>query len=102
MAAHLELSEDEFIQQFTRVRDDRQGLSLRDKPNHECILLDGSNCRVQAVKPQQCRDFPNLWNFPGFQEECKAIPVSMDDEEYRRQIKVATGRKLPAKRPESC
>ncbi|HEU5396977.1 MAG TPA: YkgJ family cysteine cluster protein [Verrucomicrobiae bacterium] len=74
LAAFLQLSEYDFIQQFTRLRHDRRGLALMDKPNGECIFLDGDNCAVQSVKPQQCRDFPNLWNFPGFEKICQAIP----------------------------
>jgi Fe-S-cluster containining protein len=93
MAAHLELDEPEFIERFTRLRPDRRGLSLKDKDNGECALLDGDNCRVQAVKPQQCRDFPNLWRFPGFETKCYALPVEIEDEgEYRRRIAAATGR----------
>jgi len=95
MANHLELSEDGFIQEFTRVSRDRKSLALKDKGNGECIFLDGTECRVQPVKPQQCRDFPNLWNFPGFEKECDAIALPVGEEEYRRRIKQATGRELP-------
>ncbi|PHX94050.1 MAG: zinc/iron-chelating domain-containing protein, partial [Pedosphaera sp.] len=38
------MSEHEFIQQFTRLRPDRRGLALMDKPNGECVFLDGENC----------------------------------------------------------
>jgi uncharacterized protein len=48
------------------------------------------------VKPQQCRDFPNLWNFPGFEKVCHAVPKLVEEEEYRRLIQRATGRSLPA------
>jgi len=61
LAAFKGMSEPDFIQQFTRLRWDRGGLALPEKPNGECIFLDGENCAVQSVKPQQCRDFPNLW-----------------------------------------
>ena len=74
LAAFKKISESEFIQQFTRLRSDRRGLVLQDKPNGECIFLDGNDCSVQPVKPQQCRDFPNRWNFPGFEKICHAIP----------------------------
>lgn len=86
------LGEHEFIQHFTRLRADRQGLALMDKANGECIFLDGESCAVQAVKPQQCRDFPNLWNFPGFEKTCHAVPRLVSEEEYRRLIQLATGR----------
>jgi hypothetical protein len=74
MAAHLGLPLEQFIQEFTRLRANRQGLSLTEKANGECILLEGKDCRVNAVKPEQCRGFPNRWRFPGWQEKCKAIP----------------------------
>jgi len=87
------LGEHEFIQQFTRLTSDRRGLALRDKENGECIFLEGESCAVQAVKPQQCRDFPNLWNFPGFEKICHAIPREVSAEEYERCVLAATGRK---------
>jgi uncharacterized protein len=94
LANHLGLDERDFIQQFTRLRADRRGLALMDKPNGECIFLEGENCAVQSVKPQQCRDFPNLWNFPGFERICRAVPALVSDEEYRRRVAAATGRSL--------
>ncbi len=92
LAAYLGLGERDFIQQFTRLRSDRRGLALMDKPSGECIFLEGENCAVQPVKPQQCRDFPNLWNFPGFERICRAVPMVVSDEEYRRRVAAATGR----------
>lgn len=92
LAAFKGLSEYEFIQKYTRLREDRTGLALHEKPNGECIFLDGNDCSVQPVKPQQCRDFPNLWNFPGFETQCCAIPRLVGDEEWRKLVKEATGR----------
>ncbi len=77
MAAHLGLTEAEFIAAFTRLRTNRQGLSLREKDNHECIMLDGIECRVHPVKPVQCRGFPNKWRFPGWRDVCQAEAVPM-------------------------
>lgn len=74
LAQFLNRSEFDFIQEFTRLRADRLGLSLIEKANGDCIFLEGNVCLVQAVKPQQCRDFPNGWNFPGFESLCKAVP----------------------------
>ena len=74
LATFLGLSEFDFIQRYTRLRPDRRGLALQDKPNGECIFLEGHDCSVQPVKPQQCRDFPNKWNFPGFEKICRAVP----------------------------
>ena len=73
----LGVGEMDFIAEFTRLRSNRQGLSLLEKENHECIMLDGNSCRIHPVKPSQCGGFPNKWNFPGWQEVCeaKAVPV---------------------------
>lgn len=79
IAGFLGMEEGEFIQEFTRIRSNRTGLSLVDKEGTtECIMLDGDACRIQAVKPRQCIGFPNEWNFPGWQLECKAIAVPRD------------------------
>ncbi len=97
MAAHLGISHHDFIQEFTRLTNDRRGLALRDKPDGECVFLDGIDCRVQPVKPQQCRDFPNLWNFPGFELHCRAISREVAVDEWRSLVRQATGRVvLPA------
>lgn len=77
IARHLDLPEEIFIEQYTEVRRDRRGLTLISRPNHECIFLDGIDCRIQAVKPDQCAGFPNQWNFPGWREVCEAIPVPL-------------------------
>ena len=65
----------EFIRDFTRLRTNRTGLSLIERDNHECVMLDGSDCRIHPVKPEQCRGFPNSWNFPGWRQLCKAVAV---------------------------
>lgn len=91
IAAFKGLSESLFIQQFMRLREDRQGLALKERPNGECVFLEGDDCSIQPVKPQQCRDFPNLWNFPGAEKSCRAIPLEVSEEEWRRLILKATG-----------
>ena len=86
LAAFKNLTEDEFIQRFTRLRWDRGGLALQEKPDGSCIFLEGDDCAVQPVKPQQCREFPNLWNFPGFEKTCRALPREVSEEEYQRRL----------------
>jgi uncharacterized protein len=86
LAAFKNLTENEFIQQYTRLRWDRGGLALQEKPDGSCIFLEGNDCTVQPVKPQQCRDFPNLWKFPGFEKICHAIPREVSEEEYDQRI----------------
>lgn len=92
IAAHRGLSEDEFIQRHTRLTRDRRGLSLVEKENGECLFLDGNRCAVQEVKPQQCRDFPNLWRFPGFEAKCRAKSHVLDTDDYVELVVKATGR----------
>ena len=61
LAAYKGVSEHEFIERFTRLRVDRRGLALKEQPDGACIFLEGRDCAVQPVKPQQCREFPNRW-----------------------------------------
>jgi len=76
IASFLGMAEHEFIQEFTRIRSNRMGLSLIDKhSSSKCIMLDGDQCRIQKVKPVRCCGFPNTWNFPGWEKECEAIAV---------------------------
>jgi Fe-S-cluster containining protein len=84
------MSEHDFIQQFTRLTSNRRGLALMDKPNGECIFLEAGQCAVQPVKPQQCRDFPNLWNFPGAEASCRALKRDVDVADYVRLVSAAT------------
>ena len=79
IAAHLGMSEYDFIQQYTRLTPQRTGLALIDKPNGECYFLEGRDCLLQPVKPAQCKGFPNTWNFPGWQEVCEAIPIEVEE-----------------------
>ncbi len=74
IARHVGVAEDDFIQRFTRLRPNRDGLALLDKANGECAFLEGHDCAIQAVKPGQCRGFPNTWNFPGWRDSCEAVP----------------------------
>jgi Fe-S-cluster containining protein len=92
MAGFKGMTEHDFIQAFTRLRADRQGLALMDKPNGECMFLDGQTCSVQPVKPQQCRDFPNLWDNPNASTSCQAIPRKVSEAQWRRLIRDTTGR----------
>ena len=86
LAAFKQMSEHDFIQRFARLRPDRRGLALKDNPDGSCIFLEEDSCAVQPVKPQKCKEFPNLWNFPGFEKVCHAIPREVSEEEYARRI----------------
>lgn len=66
----------EFTERYTRLNANRTGLSLIDKPDGECIFLQGRNiCAIQPVKPAQCSGFPNEWQFPGWRDLCEAVEI---------------------------
>ena len=73
IAAYLGMTVEDFIDRFTRITPDRQALSLTETGAGHCIFLDEDPpaCRIDAVKPRQCRDFPEHWNFPGWRNECE-------------------------------
>jgi Fe-S-cluster containining protein len=76
IARHLGLPPADFIARHTALRPSRSGLMLESNPDGSCIFLQGLNtCTIQSVKPRQCRDFPNAWNFPGWRDKCEAIEV---------------------------
>ncbi len=73
IANALDMPLDELIRGYTAVTHDRRSLTLVEQPNGHCIFLDeNGDCIIYAVRPQQCRDFPNKWNFPGFEKQCNA------------------------------
>ena len=55
MASDLGISRDAFVTRHVR----REGLrlSLRERPNGDCMLWDGG-CTVYTNRPRQCRTFP--------------------------------------------
>jgi Fe-S-cluster containining protein len=76
IAAHVALSEAEFIQTHTRLSANRQHLSIAEKEDGSCLFLEGENvCRIQPVKPIQCSGFPNQWRFEGWREICEAVEL---------------------------
>lgn len=85
LAEFLAVSERDFIERFTRLAADRRGLALTEKPGGDCVFLSDGACLVQSVKPQLCKDFPNGWNFPGFERLCQAKPLEVSEEEFQRR-----------------
>lgn len=73
IAGHLGISETEFTAQYTMLARNRRFLSLIEKPDGSCVFFEAEpvGCRINPVKPQQCRDFPEKWNFPGWEEQCR-------------------------------
>ena len=73
IAVFLGIPEDEFIQKHTVLTPDRKSLSLMEKEDGSCVYYDDNvkACILQSVKPQQCKDFPKVWNFPGWDVICE-------------------------------
>lgn len=79
MADYLGIPPEEFIARFTMLAPDRAGLILTEQPDGACIFLENNLCRVHAVKPLQCQDFPGNWNFTGFEKMCQARKIDEPD-----------------------
>jgi len=57
IAAHLGMTAKEFRGRY--VRRLWRGLSLKEKSNYDCVLLDsGGRCVAYEVRPLQCRTWP--------------------------------------------
>jgi uncharacterized protein len=57
IAAQLNMPAEDFDN--THVRHYSSGkMSLMEKRNGDCVLLQNNGCSVYSVRPQQCRDYP--------------------------------------------
>lgn len=79
IAQFVGMSDDQFIQRHTKLTKDRKGLTLLENKNGACSWLEGNECRLQPVKPKQCKGFPNDWNFDGWQQVCEALPLPISE-----------------------
>ena len=78
ISEHLGLTENDFIETYLTVSDDEY--IMKEKPC--CFLEADGKCRIQAIKPVVCKDFPHtgkpyrLYNMFGmftFAEECPVV-----------------------------
>jgi hypothetical protein len=77
VAASLGLEAGEFQRRY--VRRLWRGLSLREKENYDCVLLDGAGrCTAYEVRPLQCRIWPfwpsNLESPEAWDEAARRCP----------------------------
>lgn len=79
IAQALGLETGDFTARFTRLREDRRGLTLVDHPDGSCIFLEGTppSCRIQAAKPRQCREFPHGWRYEDWERICAAAGLEL-------------------------
>ena len=74
MAKELGLSANEFTEKYTKLWEQRNGLTLKNNQNGSRVLLKDRSCLVHSTKPKQCKDFPNNWRFKGWRQICDATP----------------------------
>ena len=80
IAAVLGFALYDFTARYTRLLDDRRGLSLTERPDGACIFLQADNtCLIQAAKPEQCRGFPHVWRSERLAAACAALRDTLDD-----------------------
>tara|TARA_B100000609_G_C17140062_1_gene395039 strand:+ start:56 stop:469 length:414 start_codon:yes stop_codon:yes gene_type:complete len=77
IAAFLGIEVQTLIDDYMALAPDRRKLTLIEREDGACIFLDQDDrCKIQPVKPQQCKDFPHKWNFEGWEQECPAIKMT--------------------------
>jgi Fe-S-cluster containining protein len=77
MAARLNMTEQAFIDRYTRLAPNRIQLALVDRPDGSCCFLSGNRCRIYDARPGQCRSFPSGWRVT---EGCPALDDLEADE----------------------
>jgi len=80
IAAFLDIPDAKFVVDYTQepdpaAREANGTLWLVDHPGEaqECVFLEDNRCRIHAVKPRQCRGFPNRWRTPGYEVFCEGM-----------------------------
>jgi len=62
----LGMAEAAFIESHATLARNRAQLTLKERPDGTCKFLDSvGHCRIYAVRPKQCRDFPHSWHVDG-------------------------------------
>lgn len=84
IAEYLEISEENFKEQF--IRQAGTGYSLIEKPNGDCIFLSGKKCKIYPVRPIQCTTWPfweaNIATIEAWRKCCNACPGSGSGRHY--------------------
>ncbi|MCP3943109.1 MAG: YkgJ family cysteine cluster protein [Desulfobacteraceae bacterium] len=70
IASFLKIDIHKFIADYTILTKDRTGLSLIEKEDKSCIFLTDIGCKINSIKPFQCREFPLGWKFSDFETIC--------------------------------
>lgn len=82
IAAFLNVSELEFIEHWTLLAPDRQGLILKSREDGSCIFLNSRNlCEINSVKPEKCKTFPFEWINPDSAQVCPSLAALLRSDE---------------------
>ena len=74
MAAYLGMDVYAFTERYTQLTFNRHDLSLIEGDAGRCIFLQDDNaCRIQPVKPAQCKGFPFLWRNEQLERTCPGL-----------------------------
>lgn len=74
IASFLNLDIYAFTEQYAIITGNRHNLSLIERPDGGCIFIqDDNTCRIQPVKPAQCKGFPFQWKTKQLKEICPAL-----------------------------
>ena len=74
IAQYLGMPPDRFLDQYTRLTQDRRALALNETSTGACIFLTAaSRCAIQNVKPRQCRDYPSRWHSAELMAACRGF-----------------------------
>jgi len=80
IAAFLGLDVYAFTERYTALTFNRRDLSLIEGEEGRCIFLqDDNTCRIQPVKPAQCKGFPFLWRSKQLERACPALREGAED-----------------------
>jgi Fe-S-cluster containining protein len=76
IADHLGIDRETFNTRYLHAAG--QGMSIREKPNGDCIFLEGMRCAIYPVRPTQCRTYPfwfkNLRSEEQWSRACRECP----------------------------
>jgi Fe-S-cluster containining protein len=89
IAAHLNMDEGEFLEQFASLHPDRLSLVLNDRGDGACSMLTEDNrCRIYPVRPKLCRTFPHEWVNVNSSEYCPALAELEVSSESRENLEL--------------
>ena len=73
IANALGLPVEKVTARYLELMPDRRGLTVAQQLDGACVFLEENRCRIQAVKPRQCREFPHNWRYDNTEEICKGL-----------------------------